>query len=318
MNESQHFYVHPLGCCESYNVGENTSIWAFSHVLSGAKIGRECNICDHVFIENNVQLGDRVTVKCGVQLWDGLVVEDDVFIGPNVSFSNDKFPRSKQHLKEYPKTTVCEGASIGANATILPGITIGSLAMVGAGSVVTHDVPPKAVVVGNPARITGYVETEKVLSSTKLDASFAIGSDVNIGVGNVKCFKIQNYKDLRGSLSVIEFTSSFLSFNPKRQFIVYNVPSGKVRGEHAHFKCEQFLVAVCGSLCVIVDDGHHSKEIQLDDPSIGLYLPPMTWGIQYKFSSDAVLLVLASDLYDPNDYIRSYDEFIKVTNLNSL
>jgi UDP-2-acetamido-3-amino-2,3-dideoxy-glucuronate N-acetyltransferase len=318
MNESQHFYVHPLGCCESYNVGENTNIWAFSHVLPGAKIGRECNICDHVFIENNVEIGDRVTVKCGVQLWDGILVENDVFIGPNVSFANDKFPRSKQHLKEYPKTKVCEGASVGANATILPGITIGSLAMVGAGSVVTHDVPPKAVVVGNPARIIGYVETEKLLSSTKLDASFAIDSDLNIGVGDVKCFKIQNHKDLRGSLSVIEFTSSFLPFNPKRQFIVYNVPSGKVRGEHAHFKCEQFLVAVCGSLCVIVDDGYHSKEIQLGDPSLGLYLPPMTWGIQYKFSSDSVLLVLASELYDPNDYIRSYDEFIKLIHSNSL
>src|SRR5204862_3451867 len=111
---------------ESEHVGEGTKVWAYAHVLPGAQIGRDCNICDHTFIENDVIVGDRVTVKCGVQLWDGLRVEDDVFIGPNATFTNDRFPRSKRYLKEFPKTSLQTGASIGANATILPGITIGA------------------------------------------------------------------------------------------------------------------------------------------------------------------------------------------------
>ena len=144
-------FVHPNGICESRNVGEGTRIWAFAHVLSGATIGADCNICDHVFIENDVMLGDRVTVKCGVQLWDGLRVGNDVFLGPNVTLTNDPFPRSKQYPKAVTQTVIEEGASIGANSTLLPGIRIGRQAMVGAGSVVTRDVPPGAIVMGNPA-----------------------------------------------------------------------------------------------------------------------------------------------------------------------
>src|SRR5579859_861480 len=141
-------FIHAAALCESRSIGEGTRIWAFSHVLAGAKIGRDCNICDHVFIENEVVIGDRVTVKCGVQLWDGLVVEDDVFIGPNATFTNDPYPRSRRHLPRYPQTVVRRGASIGANATLLPGIEIGAGAMIGAGSVVVRSVPPHAIVVG--------------------------------------------------------------------------------------------------------------------------------------------------------------------------
>lgn len=139
-------------------IGERTRIWAFAHVLSGAKIGTECNICDHVFIENDVLVGNRVTIKCGVQLWDGLRVEDDVFIGPNATFTNDIFPRSKHYLEKFLQTHIRAGASIGANATILAGVTVGEKAMVGAGAVVTKDVPAYAIVVGNPARIIRYEE----------------------------------------------------------------------------------------------------------------------------------------------------------------
>src|SRR6478609_8191206 len=133
--------VHPLALCESVTIGENTRVWAFAHVLPGATIGKDCNICDHVFIENDVSVGDRVTIKCGVQLWDGIRLEDDVFVGPNVTFTNDRMPRSRQYLEKYPETFVKKGASIGANSTVLPGITIGQYAMVGAGSVVTRNVP---------------------------------------------------------------------------------------------------------------------------------------------------------------------------------
>ena len=138
---------------EGSTIGAGTRVWAFAHVVSGAVVGSQCNICDHTFIEGKVRIGDRVTLKCGVYLWDGIILEDDVFIGPNATFTNDRMPRSRQVPAEYPVTLVKRGASIGANATILPGITIGEGAMVGAGAVVTRDVPANAVVVGNPARV---------------------------------------------------------------------------------------------------------------------------------------------------------------------
>jgi acetyltransferase-like isoleucine patch superfamily enzyme len=138
-------------------VGNGTRVWAFAHVLTGVSLGEDCNVCDHTFIEGRVRIGNRVTIKCGVSLWDGVVVEDDVFIGPNVVFTNDKRPRSRQRPPEYPETVLRQGCSLGANATILPGLTIGRWAMIGAGAVVTHDVPDYALVVGTPARRTGWV-----------------------------------------------------------------------------------------------------------------------------------------------------------------
>ena len=132
------FFQHPQALVESKQIGRGTRVWAFAHILPGAVVGEGCNVCDHTFLENDVVVGNRVTIKCGVQLWDGLRVEDDVFIGPNVTFTNDPLPRSGKHLQKYPVTTVQAGASIGANATILPGLTIGQGAMVGAGAVVTR------------------------------------------------------------------------------------------------------------------------------------------------------------------------------------
>jgi len=149
---------HPLSDVSTSKIGKGTKIWQFSVVLSGAQIGEDCNLCAHTFVENDVVLGDRVTVKSGVHLWDGIVLEDDVFIGPCVAFTNDKFPRSKQYPESFSRIKIQKGASIGANSTILPGVTIGENAMVGAGSVVTKDVPARAIVVGNPAKIIRYVE----------------------------------------------------------------------------------------------------------------------------------------------------------------
>lgn len=144
--------IHKLSDVQSKNIGKNTNIWQFCVVLPEAKIGDNCNICSNVFVENDVVIGNNVTVKCGVQLWDGVTVEDNVFIGPNVTFTNDLFPRSKVHPKEYAKTIIKKGASIGANSTIVCGHTIGENAMIGAGSVVTKDVPAGEVWYGNPAR----------------------------------------------------------------------------------------------------------------------------------------------------------------------
>ncbi|MGF6147837.1 Putative acetyltransferase SACOL2570 [Kingella potus] len=150
-------FIHPLSDVAAKNIGEGTRIWQFAVVLADAAIGKNCNICAHTLIENDVVIGNNVTVKSGVYLWDGIVLEDDVFVGPNATFTNDKMPRSKQYPPEFLKTVVRKGASIGANATILPGIELGEYCMVGAGAVVTKNVPPRSIVAGNPARIVGEI-----------------------------------------------------------------------------------------------------------------------------------------------------------------
>jgi UDP-2-acetamido-3-amino-2,3-dideoxy-glucuronate N-acetyltransferase len=150
-------FIHPLSDVSTTYVGKGTKIWQFVVVLKGAKIGRDCNICAQTLIEGDVVIGDRVTLKSGVQLWDGTRIEDDVFVGPNVSFTNDLFPRSKKYPKEFSGVTIKRNASIGANATLLPSITIGEYAVVGAGAVVTKNVPSHAIVIGNPAKIVRYV-----------------------------------------------------------------------------------------------------------------------------------------------------------------
>jgi UDP-2-acetamido-3-amino-2,3-dideoxy-glucuronate N-acetyltransferase len=150
-------FIHPLADVAECKIGEGTHVWQFVVVLKGAQIGANCNICAQTLIESDVVIGDRVTIKSGVQIWDGSVIGNDVFIGPNTTFSNDLYPRSKQYPEKYHGVTIQNGASIGANATLLPGVNIGEKALVGAGAVVTKDVPPSAVVVGNPAKIVRYL-----------------------------------------------------------------------------------------------------------------------------------------------------------------
>lgn len=150
--------IHPLADVQTDQIGEGTTVWQFCVILKGAKIGANCNINALILIENDVILGNNVTVKSGVQLWDGMRVEDNVFIGPNATFTNDRMPRSKVYPEQFSEITLKRGSSIGANATLLPGITVGIEAMVGAGAVVTKDVPDYAVVVGNPAKIIRYTK----------------------------------------------------------------------------------------------------------------------------------------------------------------
>lgn len=301
-------FVHEQGLCESDKVGDGTRIWAFAHVLPGAQIGADCNICDHVFVENDVVVGDRVTVKSGVQLWDGIRLADDVFVGPNVTFTNDRFPRSKVYPASFPETTVGPGASLGANATILPGLAIGRDAMVGAGAVVTKDVPPHAIVVGNPARIVGYVDGEEA------DPAEASGAPLRERRGSrvpgVALIRMTRVDDLRGGLVAANFDDD-LPFMPRRFFTVFGVPSADIRGAHAHRVCEQLLVCVQGSVRAVVDDGTHLQEFMLDRPDFGLHVKPMIWGTQYRYTSDAVLLVLASHPYDADDYIRDHEQFLR-------
>ena len=297
--------IDPPTESKSHAIGEGTQIGQFCVILKGARIGSDCNINAHVVIENDVIVGDRVTIECGVQLWDGLRVEDDVFIGPNATFTNDKHPKSTECPTPHLTTVVKKGASIGANATILPGLSIGADALVGAGAVVTQDVPPKAIVFGNPARIRGYVNTTVSPSSQNVSQTEL----VDVVVQGVSLHNLKNVPDLRGKLCAAEFPQE-VPFIPKRLFMVYDVPDVRVRGEHAHKECHQFLVCLRGSLSVVVDDGKTRQEIALDEPSTGLYLRPGTWAIQYKYSVDSVLVVLASHGYDPDDYIRDYDSFI--------
>lgn len=296
------YYVHPQAICETEVVGEGTRIWAFAHVLPGAKIGCNCNICDGVFVENDVSIGDEVTVKSGVQLWDGVELSDRVFVGPNVAFSNDRFPRSKRYPEQFARTVVESDASIGANATILPGIRIGFGAMIGAGAVIRSDVPSRAIVVGNPGRIVGYDGASDIEPSN--------GGDLP-GDFPAKLIRFNTFDESRGRLVVSEGEN--LPFTPKRFFVVDRVPPGGGRGGHAHFENHQFFVAVSGNLMCVVDDGHRAFAVRLSAPSIGLYVPPLVWGIQYGHSAEAALLVLASNSYDPKDYAADYGAFRRLT-----
>lgn len=299
-------FIHPAALVEpGAQMGASTRVWAFAHILKGARIGRHCNVCDHVFVENDVIIGDNVTVKSGVQLWDGVTLEDNVFVGPNATFVNDRFPRSRDYPQAVGRTTIRNGASIGANATLLTGIEVGRSAMVGAGAVVTQSVPPNAIVVGNPARISGYVDSRE---KRALQVRRVESGEAALTVRGAHVYDNPFISDMRGSVSVGEFGKT-LPFVPKRYFLILDVPSHDVRGEHANRVLHQYLVCVRGSCTVMLDDAESREEIRLDSPRLGLYVPPMTWLAQYRHSPDCILLVLASDPYDPHDYIRDYEEF---------
>lgn len=204
--------------------------------------------------------------------------------------------------------TVGDRVRIGANATVAGALAIADDAVVEAGAVVTRDVPPYAIVSGNPARIVGYVNAGPAVEVPR-EAAGKLAAVQPTGVSGVTIHNLPVFVDLRGSLSVGEVERD-LPFTPKRYFLVFDVPGAEVRGEHAHLECHQFLICVRGSCAVVADDGTRREEILLDRPNKGLHLPPMTWGIQYRYTEDAVLLVLASHNYAADDYIRSYDEFL--------
>ena len=301
--------IHPTAEVAAKKLGKDCRVWQATIILEGAAIGDDVNICSHCFIENEVVIGNRVTIKAGVQLWDGVSLEDDVFIGPNVTFTNDKYPRSKVYPEQYARTRVKRGASIGGGAVLLPGITIGENAMVAAGAVVTQSVPPHAIVKGNPARITGYATSS--VTTLPEAANSESGEDREPLLTRTRAKKSQLWSttDARGKLSVGNFEEQ-IPFQPQRFFTVYGVPTSKIRGEHAHIECEQFLICVSGSCDILLDDGITRSNVILSQPSTGLYIPPMTWATQYNHTNNAVLLVFASHKYDEKDYIRSYDQFL--------
>jgi acetyltransferase-like isoleucine patch superfamily enzyme/dTDP-4-dehydrorhamnose 3,5-epimerase-like enzyme len=294
---------HPSAIVESAAIGEGTSIAAHAHVRPGARIGRRCVIGDHVFIDNGVVVGDGVTVKCGAQLWAGVTIEDHAYIGPHAVLTKDPPP-----ARADAPTVVQAGASIGANATILPGVIIGQGATVRAGTVVEGNVPANSIVVGNPAHIVGYVDAATSLSGTLQEAPAAPGSAPTT-VRGVTLHRLPLVEDLRGWLSFGE-ANRHVPFGIQRYFLVFEVASERIRGEHAHKRTHQFLVCVHGKCNVLVDDGQNRQVVVLDHPTLGIHVSPMIWTVQFQHSRDAVLLVFASERYDPDDYIRDYAAFL--------
>jgi UDP-2-acetamido-3-amino-2,3-dideoxy-glucuronate N-acetyltransferase len=249
-------------------------------------------LCESKTIGSRTQIGAFAHVLAGAQVGADCRIHDGVVIEERVAVGN--------------------GVTIGANATILPGVTIGRGATVGAGSVVSRSVPPNAIVSGNPAHIDGYAETSR--SDAEADRPVSSGPGiVRLDVLGVTLQRFAEFSDLRGSLTAGELPSEGVPFTPQRWFLQYNVPSREIRGEHAHHVCHQFLVCVAGSMSVAVDDGEQRAEVVLDEPTLGLHIPPLVWASQFRYDPDSVLLVLASHPYNPDDYIRDYELFLHAT-----
>lgn len=266
------------------------------------------NISPHAHISESACIGSHVTIGHGVVIPEGVQIGDYVCIGPNTVFV------AGEQLDGLKPAIIGDQVRIGAGTIVYPNIRIESGACVLPGTVVTKSVPSKAIIQGNPAHITGYVDALTEPTSSTL----ATSAPKPIRALSVKGVSVHNFPvvpDLRGNLTVGEFDKE-IPFKPKRYFMVYGVPSREIRGEHAHRQCHQFLICVRGSCAVVVDDGQNRAEINLDEPNLGVYLPPMTWGIQYKYSADALLLVFASHYYDAKDYIRNYDEFLGIVKSN--
>jgi UDP-2-acetamido-3-amino-2,3-dideoxy-glucuronate N-acetyltransferase len=284
-------FIHPLSDVAECQLGSGTRVWQFVVILKGAKIGRDCNLCAHVLVEGDVIVGDRVTIKSGVQLWNGTVVGNDVFIGPNATFTNDKYPKSRHYPDRFLSTIIEDEVSIGANAVLLPGIRIGKGARIGAGAVVTKDVPPEAVVVGNPAR---QVQTSQAAPQEPI---------------NTPWVNLPRIADSRGSLTVIE-ACKHIPFEIKRVYYLYDLSSHESRGHHAHKELRQLMVALNGEFDVHLDDGYSKSSCHLSRPDRGLLIEPYVWHEMTNFSHGTVCLLLASAPYDEADYFREYAAFL--------
>jgi dTDP-4-dehydrorhamnose 3,5-epimerase-like enzyme len=235
----------------------------------------------------------------------GCELGDEVHVGPNVVFIEP----DEGSICRVGRA--CARVRIGANAVIYPDVVLATGAVVRAGAIVKRSVPHGAIVEGNPATIVGYVNTVHSRSNlTPLMPGRGTDPVEKTEVDGVTLHRMHVVPDLRGSLTVGEFQRQ-IPFTPLRYFIVFGVPSRETRGEHAHKQCHQFLVCVRGSCTVVADDGQRRVEVRLDSLDTGLYLPPMIWGVQYQYSSDAELLVFASHHYDADDYIRDYEDFLR-------
>jgi serine acetyltransferase len=273
-----------------------------------AIIGAGCRIVRYVSVGNDVELGDRVTIRPGAYIGRGARIGNDVWVDPNATLvEGDSADTSRERI------FIERGVHIGANATILPGITVGRDAKVLPGAVVTRNVPPLAIVAGNPAVITGYMGAHNERRERDLSIPSEQAGSRRTRVSGVTLHRLPSAADMRGQLAFGE-VYRHIPFEIKRLFFVYAVPNTEVRGEHAHYKLHQFILCVHGRCSLMVDDGTAREEFILDEPTIGVHLPPLVWGVQYKHTPDAVQVVMASDYYDAADYIRTYEEFLNAVN----
>jgi acetyltransferase-like isoleucine patch superfamily enzyme len=273
-------------------------------ISAGASLGHDVSIGPYSVVGEDAVVGDQCVIGSGVSLCCKGVLESGVTVGSNAVFVPGLGSSTTGG------TLVKRMAHIGANATIYPNVIIGARAEVCPGAVVTRSVPANAIVEGNPANIVGYVDTVHRTNYTHIGLGDGRSAAIeSTAVKGVTLHSFSVIPDLRGNLTVGEFGRQ-IPFAPQRYFVVYGVPSREVRGEHAHRVCHQFLICLRGSCAVVADDGENRVEVLLDVPSRGLYLPPMTWGVQYQYSADAMLLVFASHHYDANDYIREYEQFL--------
>ena len=273
-------------------------------IEKSARLGKNLTIGPNAVIGDNVTIGDNCIIDSGVNISRNSILESGVIIGSNTVFIEANIEN------EETETIIKKMVKIGPNTTIYPNIIVGESAAVKPGTVLMRTVPPYAIVEGNPATIVGYIDT--IYRTNDLKKIPAIQKELKselIGVKGVTYHNFPIIPDLRGNLTVGEFNNQ-IPFEAKRYFLIYGVPTREVRGEHAHRLCHQFLICIHGHCSIVTDDGNNRVEILLDSPNKGLYLPPMTWSIQYQYSQDAILLVFASHYYDSDDYIRDYENFI--------
>jgi acetyltransferase-like isoleucine patch superfamily enzyme len=303
-------FIDPNARFEGDSLGSGSRVLAYVRVAPGVAVGRNCVLHDHAVLIGAVTLEDDVAVHTGAQLLGRIRVEQGVTVGAGAVVGGES-RSGEDHDQQSNEIVVHRFASIGPNVTVSPGVAIGRRAVVQPGSVVTQNVPANAVVSGNPATIVAYVDSghEAAAQEVLLPSSVATAVVTETRVRGVTIHRLAYASDLRGSLTATEFSS--LPFAPRRLFTVYDVPSESVRGSHAHRTCAQFLVCTLGAVSCLVDDGSAREEIRLASPDVGLHIPPMIWGTQWKYTRDAVLLVLASHPYDAADYVRDYEEFLE-------
>jgi len=301
------FSIHPSALSESNDIGPDTRIEAFTYIAHKVRVGQNCVIGPHVFIGRDAVIGDRVIIRGSAQICAGTIIEDEVSIAAHAAFLSDRNSDSG-NVTDNP-IVLRRGCKIGASATLCSGVTIGEHSVVDPGAVVTRSVQPHAIVAGNPATVIAFANTLEMPAHPAAPSS-ALVQTMESKVRGVKIYELPLIRDPRGNLTVGEFERT-LPFVPKRYFMTFDVPSFDVRGEHAHRTCHQFLLCVRGSCAVVVDDGLNREEFLLDRPTVGVHVPPMVWATEYKHSQDSRLLVFASEHYDPADYIRDYQIYLK-------